>query len=92
MSKSTILVTNATGKTGFATVEQLLEAEYYVRAFVRRRNHRAINLERLGAELFIGDLSNTADLNLAMQGVQRAYLCIPPTPNILFTSVAILLR
>ena len=84
MFKPTILVTNATGKTGFATVKQLLEAEYPVRAFVRRRNNRAINLERLGAELFIGDLSNTADLNCALLGVQRAYLCIPPAPNVLF--------
>lgn len=87
MSKPKILVTNATGKTGFATVMQLLEAENPVRALVRRRNIRANTLEQSGADLFIGDLSNTADLNCAMQGVQRAYLCIPPTPNVLFHSI-----
>lgn len=87
MLKPTILVTNATGKTGFATVCQLLEVGYPIRALVRRRNSRAIALEQSGAELFIGDLSNTADLNRAMLGVQRAYLCIPPAPNVLFQSI-----
>lgn len=87
MSKPKILVTNATGKTGFATVMQLREAGYPVRALVRRRNHPAITLEKSGAELFIGDMANSGDLDRAMVGVQRAYLCIPPAPNVLFYSI-----
>ncbi len=89
MSKPKILVTTACGKKqGFATAMQLLEAEYPVRAFVRRRNARAMLLEKAGAELFIGDMANIADLNRALTGVQRAYFCAPPAPNMLFHSIA----
>ena len=88
MSKPKILVTTAAGKTGFATAMQLLEAGYPVRAFVRRRHARAVYLENAGAELFIGDMANIADLNQALKGVQRAYFCAPPTPNMLFHAIA----
>ncbi|MDJ0717649.1 MAG: NmrA family NAD(P)-binding protein [Prochloraceae cyanobacterium] len=88
MLKPKILVTTAAGKTGFATAMQLLEAEYPVRAFVRRRNARAMVLEQAGAELFMGDMANIADLNRSLIGVQRAYFCAPPAPNMLFHSMA----
>ena len=88
MTKPKILVTTAAGKTGFATAMQLLEADYPVRAFVRRRNSRAIQLEKAGAELFIGDMANIADLNRSLTGVQRAYFCAPPAPNMLFHGIA----
>ena len=88
MSKPKILVTTAAGKTGFATVMQLLEIGYPVRAFVRRRNTRAAYLEKAGAELFIGDMANIADLNRSLVGVQRAYFCAPPAPNMLFHGMA----
>ncbi len=88
MSKPKILVTTAAGKTGFATATQLLEAEYPVRAFVRRRNARTMLLEKAGAELFIGDMANIAELNRALTGVQRAYFYAPPAPNMLFHAMA----
>ena len=88
MSKPKILVTTAAGKTGFATAMQLLKAGYPIRAFVHRRNSHAIQLEKAGAELFIGDMANIADLNQALRGVQRSYFCAPPAPNILFHSIA----
>ena len=88
MSNPKILVTTAAGKTGFATAIQLLEAGYPVRAFVHRRNARTIQLEKAGAELFIGDMANIADLNQALLGVQRAYFCAPPAPNMLFHGMA----
>ena len=83
-----ILVTTAAGKTGFATAIQLLEAGYPVRAFVHHHNARAIQLEKAGAELFIGDMANIAALNRALTGVQRAYFCAPPAPNMLFHGMA----
>ncbi len=88
MLKPKILVTTAAGKTGFATAMQLIKTGYSVRAFVRRRNVRAMLLEKAGAELFIGDMANIADLDRALNGIQRAYFCAPPAPNILFHSIA----
>ena len=61
-SKPKILVTAAAGHTGSAAVLQLLEKGFPVRAFVRRKDHRAIALEQAGAELFIGDLYDYRDL------------------------------
>ena len=49
--KPSILVTSAAGHTGTAAVLQLLEKGFPVRAFVRKRDARAIALERAGAEL-----------------------------------------
>ena len=48
MSNPTILVTGATGKTGSAVVEQLLERGYAVRALARRHDDRSARLETLG--------------------------------------------
>ena len=55
MSNPTILVTGATGKTGSAVVEQLLERGYPVRALIRRHDDRSARLETLGAEIVLGD-------------------------------------
>ena len=53
MSKSLILVTGATGKTGSAVVRQLLDRRYPVRATVRKRDERADKLGSLGAEVVV---------------------------------------
>lgn len=83
MIKPKILVTSAAGRTGGAAVLQLLEKGFPVRAFVRRRDDRAVALERTGAELAFGDLFDIRDLRQALIGVQRAYHCPPFTPNLL---------
>lgn len=77
MTKPKILVTAAAGHTGSAAVIQLLEKGFPVRAFVRRRDERAIALEQAGAELYIGDLFDYRDLRKSLIGVQRAYYCPP---------------
>jgi NAD(P)H dehydrogenase (quinone) len=76
-----ILVTSATGKTGLPTALQLLEKEFPVRAFVRRLDHRSEQLERAGAEIFVGNQYSITDMRAAMNGVKRAYQCAPPAPN-----------
>ena len=83
MTKPKILVTSAAGRTGAAAVFQLLEKGFPVRAFVRRRDARAANLEKAGAELVVGDLFDFQDLRKALAGIQRAYHCPPFAPNLL---------
>ena len=82
-AKPKILVTSAAGRTGLAAAKQLLEKGFPVRAFVRRRDGRADALERLGAEIFVGDLYDFRNLSASMAGVRRAYHCPPFSPNVL---------
>jgi uncharacterized protein YbjT (DUF2867 family) len=83
MNKPGILVTSAAGRTGSATVLELLKKGFPVRAFVRKRDARAEALEKAGAELAIGDLFDFRDIRKALVGVQRAYHCPPMAPNLL---------
>ncbi len=76
-----ILVTSAVGNTGPHVVRELLEHGYPVRAFVRRRDERALALEQRGAEIFVGNQYSLSDMRRAMTGVRRAYQCAPTAPN-----------
>ena len=78
MSKSLILVTGATGKTGSAVVRQLLDRGYPVRATVRKRDERADDLEALGAEVVVADFHDLRSMRGAMKGVGRVYFVYPP--------------
>lgn len=83
MTHPTILVTAATGHTGFPAVRYLRERGYPVRAFVRRQDARSEALKALGAEIFVGDLFNMEDLRRALAGVSRAYYCPPFADSVL---------
>lgn len=76
-----ILITSATGKTGYATTVELLNDGYPVRIFVRSRNARALELEKLGAEIAIGTFDNYDPLKNALTGISRVYYCYPIMPN-----------
>ncbi len=78
MSKPLILVTGAAGKTGTPVVEQLIERGFPVRALVRRRDKRSERLQKLGADVFVGDLLDLQSIRQAMRGVKRVYFCYPP--------------
>lgn len=78
MSKPLILVTGAAGKTGAPVVEQLLQREFLVRALVRSRDERSERLEKLGAEVVVGDFLDLQSIRRAMRGVKRVYFCYPP--------------
>ncbi len=88
MTQSKILVTAAAGHTGSATVLQLLEMGFPVRAFVRRKDARSVALARAGAEIFVGDMFDYRDLRDSMAGVQRAYHCPPFAANLLHNTMA----
>lgn len=75
--KEKILITAATGKTSYQATAQLLKEGYPVRIFVRSRNAKALELERLGAEIAIGEFSNYEQLLNALNGIQSVYYCYP---------------
>ena len=88
MTKPTILVTGATGKTGGAVVTQLLAKGFPVRALVRTLDGRAEVLRRAGAELAVADLFDPDQLLDALRGTQRAYYMAPYHPHTLQSAVA----
>lgn len=69
-----ILIVGATGLLGRATALPLLAQGHAVRALVRDRA-RAAELQRAGAEIFIGDLTDARSLELACKGVDRVFAC-----------------
>jgi uncharacterized protein YbjT (DUF2867 family) len=88
MTKPTILVTGATGKTGSAVVRHLREQGWPVRAVVHRRDKRSESLERLGAETVVADLYDPEQMTAAMTGTKRAYFCPPIQPYMIQSAVA----
>ena len=56
MAKPKILVTGATGGTGYPVVAELLAKGFPVRAAVHRRDARGEALERQGVEIVVADL------------------------------------
>src|SRR5919108_2998426 len=78
-----ILITGAAGHIGSVSREMvgmLLEQGHTVRAFVRRADERADSLRQAGAEVFVGDLLNIADVTAALKGVRRIYFSISLSP------------
>jgi len=94
--KNPILITGAGGFVGSVSgtiVKMLLENDYPVRAFVRQDDERADALRRAGAEVFVGDLLNLADVAAALQGCRRVYFSMSLNPyyadaNILMAAAA----
>lgn len=72
-----ILITAATGKTGYAATTELLKAGHAVKIYVRSRNAKAVDLEKLGAEIAIGSFDNVQQWQRALAGVKRVYYCYP---------------
>src|ERR1700733_4135512 len=70
------LITGAGGGVGGVSrlvVEQLLSHGAAVRAMVRRDDSRADALRALGAEVFVGNLTNPVDVGAAMFGIDRMF-------------------
>jgi NADH dehydrogenase len=74
----TILIVGATGLLGRATALTLLEEGQRVRVLVRepaRQPQVAAELQRAGAELMAGDLTDPASLERACKGALRVFAC-----------------
>ena len=71
------LVTGITGKVGGATARHLLALGLQVRALVRDRP-KAAHWAEGGVELVDGDWTDAASLTRALEGVEGAYVMMPP--------------
>ena len=82
MSTTKYLITGATGATGSEAVLALLEAGQDVRALAHREDERSQRLQKQGAEVVFGDLTDFASVKAALQGVNRAYFNFPVAPGL----------
>jgi NAD(P)H dehydrogenase (quinone) len=82
-----VLITGATGDTGRAAVKESIGRGMDVRAMVHRRDERAAALERLGAEVVVGDLHEIDEIRRAMEGVGAAYLVYPVQAGLIDATV-----
>jgi NAD(P)H dehydrogenase (quinone) len=80
--KRRYLITAATGDTGSRTARELLAAGAHVRVLVHRTDARSEQLERLGAEVVVGDLLDFDSVRAALKDIQRAYFCFPIVPGL----------
>jgi uncharacterized protein YbjT (DUF2867 family) len=72
-----ILVTGITGQQGGAVASQLLRKGYNVRGLTRHPE-KAGELRRLGAEIAVGDMTDTAAVAMAFRDVRRVFLVTTP--------------
>jgi len=75
-----ITILGASGKTGRATAEILLEQGEKVRVIARNREHLAA-LEKHGAEVMAGDAGDAHFLASALHGSDAVYALLPPNPT-----------
>lgn len=88
--KDKILITAANGNTGFPAAKELIRLGFSVRAFVRNPNNpKALELRKMGAEIFTGNIEDIRHVRTALQGVESAYF-IPTYPNVLFQGITFL--
>ncbi len=86
MSKPTILVSGATGRTGAVVVAELLKSGCSVRALVRTEDGRSRALRARGVEIAVADMSDPEPIAEALKGVHRAYYLPPVDPAMLHGS------
>jgi len=82
-----ILVCGATGKTGGATTRELLKKGFSVRALAHKVDERSDKLEKEGAEIFFGSMSDYNSMCDALQGIDRVYFVAPWTPDQLHIAI-----
>src|SRR5208282_4638145 len=82
-----VLITGATGDTGRAAVKESIALGLTVRAMVHGRDDRSATLEKLGAEVVVGDLHEVDSIRAAMQGIDAAYLVYPVQAGLIDATV-----
>jgi dihydroflavonol-4-reductase len=70
--KDKVLITGASGFVGSAVARKLIEADFAVRALVRRTSPRA-HLEGLGLDFYEGDLRDRNSIDRAVAGMRYVF-------------------
>src|ERR1700752_2362286 len=83
MNEADILVSGATGRTGGAAIDTLLEMGMRVRAYVRSNDERAAGLRKRGVDIAVGSFAELDDIRVAMEGIRSAYFLHPIAPGII---------
>jgi NAD(P)H dehydrogenase (quinone) len=83
----TVLITGATGDTGRVATREAIALGLRVRAMVHAKDARSAALEKLGAEVVLGDLLQVDTIREAMEGVDAAYLVYPVHPGLIEATV-----
>ncbi|RQR32383.1 NAD-dependent epimerase/dehydratase family protein [Burkholderia sp. Bp9143] len=83
MNDTSILVSGATGRTGGAAIDELLQMGKRVRAYVRTDDDRAAALRARGVDIAVGDFTDIDAIRAAMESVSAAYFLHPIAPGIL---------
>jgi uncharacterized protein YbjT (DUF2867 family) len=79
MSQPIAFVTGATGYQGGATARELVKAGFKVHALVRNPSSQsAIELQRLGVQLFPGDFDNIPAIKMGVKGATAVFLNVSP--------------
>jgi NAD(P)H dehydrogenase (quinone) len=82
-----VLIAGATGDTGRAAVRESIARGLTVRAMVHGRDDRSAALEKLGAEVVVGDLHNIDSIRVAMEGIDAAYQVYPVQAGLIDATV-----
>ncbi len=78
-SKTTVMVTGATGKQGGAVVRALLRSKYHVVALTRNpASKNAIQFHNEGVRIAVGDMTHADSLTGAMIGVEIVFAMSTP--------------
>jgi uncharacterized protein YbjT (DUF2867 family) len=83
MNEAEFLVSGATGRTGGAAIDTLLEMGKRVRAYVRTDDERAAALRKRGVDIAVGNFTDIDDIRTAMEGIRSAYFLHPIAPGII---------
>ena len=89
MVASTVVLIPGAGGVGRAVFEQLRARDVPVRFMVRREDERSAELNRLGAEVVIGDLTRPETVAAALQGVARMFFAMAVSPDHLLAATVV---
>jgi uncharacterized protein YbjT (DUF2867 family) len=89
MAASNLVLIPGAGGVGRAVFEHLRAQDVPVRFMVRHHDERAAELNRLGAEVVIGDLTRPETVAAALQGVARMFFAMAVSPHHLLAGTVV---